>query len=386
MASTMLEPVAAKQLGQLLQEQQEPFILESHLLEKGCLKNNLNSAVSFRCCSGNSSKLLKRSAAGSGGSKSEKLIPYCSKIARHAFNKLISHQINQKMKNSGSGDGNGDYSVTEIGTSNQDVAESDRFSSASSTTVFNSCSDSDGVEDTSSSAPKDQIIWATASANTCEALRLVNPPREQEAATDRKLQWRCMEDHKQLSPLSVDNETEQKNPKTKHIVNSSTSNNIIKHKKDGEDSKFTVSLYKLLVPSSVEMPSCTGIAELGELAGSNPSSPYLKSKMVLQKTKQLLFDCVREVVDAHVWKNRRQQHFRELLGPEELEKLLCKNISEWSKLSGDEINRLTQLLHLDFVASLEEWSDFEMQIREIGIKISETILEDISNEIVTDMS
>uniref|UniRef100_A0A5B7AMZ4 Uncharacterized protein n=1 Tax=Davidia involucrata TaxID=16924 RepID=A0A5B7AMZ4_DAVIN len=155
MASTMPKPVAAKQLQELLLEQQEPFILESYLLERGyCLKNNLNSAVSLPVCSGNSSKFLKR----------EKVIPYCSKIVRAVFNKLI-------MKNSKS-------SVTEIGTSNQDFAESDRFSSASSTTVFNSCSDSD-IEDTSSSSPKDQI-WAT--ADTCQALRLVNLSKQQELA------------------------------------------------------------------------------------------------------------------------------------------------------------------------------------------------------------
>uniref|UniRef100_A0A5B7ARN1 DUF4378 domain-containing protein n=1 Tax=Davidia involucrata TaxID=16924 RepID=A0A5B7ARN1_DAVIN len=184
-----------------------------------------------------------------------------------------------------------------------------------------------------------------------------------------------MKDHKQLNPLSVleqvsSNEGGQ-NPRIWHIVTPSTSENVIKHKKVEDDSKFTV-----------EKPSCTGVSELQELVGSNTSSQYLKSKRVLQQTKQLLFDCVREVVDTHVWKNRRQQHFRELLGPEELEKLLCENISTWSKLSGDDTNRTTQLLHLD---SLKEWSDFELQIKEIGMQIGDTILEDITNKIVIDM-
>ncbi|GMP24870.1 hypothetical protein CsSME_00001991 [Camellia sinensis var. sinensis] len=68
MASSM-----PKQLGELLQEQQEPFILELYLFEKGYLRNNFNSETNFHCCFGNPSSFLKRSASWGGLSREEKL-------------------------------------------------------------------------------------------------------------------------------------------------------------------------------------------------------------------------------------------------------------------------------------------------------------------------
>lgn len=82
------------------------------------------------------------------------------------------------MKNSENGNGQQvveseneeEYSVTGMDGDGQEVAESDRFSSASGTTVFNSCAESDN-EETSTSSRK--------------ASKLCNI-REKEAATDRK--------------------------------------------------------------------------------------------------------------------------------------------------------------------------------------------------------
>ncbi|GMQ08538.1 hypothetical protein CsSME_00052219 [Camellia sinensis var. sinensis] len=77
MASSM-----PKQLGELLQEQQEPLILELYLFEKGHLRNNFNSETNFHCCFGNPSSFLKRSASWGGLSKRRKAIPSCSKIVK----------------------------------------------------------------------------------------------------------------------------------------------------------------------------------------------------------------------------------------------------------------------------------------------------------------
>ena len=125
-----------KQLGQLLQEEQEPFVLETYLLDRGCLKRSLTSEGGFSCCPGNSSKHLKG-------------IPQCSKILRAIFNKLLSITGNPRGKFCDH-DG-GVLSFAEVGSISKKVAEQDRFSSASSTTVFNSCSGSDTEEDSSAS-------------------------------------------------------------------------------------------------------------------------------------------------------------------------------------------------------------------------------------------
>ena len=170
MPSTMSKP--GKQLGQLLQEQQEPFILETYLLERGCLKKNLTSEGGFSCCHGNSSKLLKRSAS-CDLNMSGKGIPQCSKILRAIFNKLVSITGNPKSKLCDH-DG-GVLSFSEVGSSSQKVAEQDSFSSASTTTVFNSCSASDSENSCASLQIHDPFSTAT----TIQALKQ-NKPREEE--------------------------------------------------------------------------------------------------------------------------------------------------------------------------------------------------------------
>ncbi|GMP45543.1 hypothetical protein CsSME_00014038 [Camellia sinensis var. sinensis] len=176
MASSM-----PKQLGELLQEKQEPFILELYLFEKGYVRNNFNSETSFHCCSGNPSRFLKRSACWGDLSKRKKAIPSCSKNVKLLFNKIVSIS-NHKLRNSVSGERKS--SVGETSRSNQQTAESDRFSSAGSTTVYNSCSEID-IEDGPNSLQTD-----------CIAFKLGNVPQEKEIITDRKLQWRCREDNK----------------------------------------------------------------------------------------------------------------------------------------------------------------------------------------------
>lgn len=108
--TTTSRPV--KKLGQLLEEQQEPFILEIYLSERG---KNFNSIKPF-----------KRS--------SKKGIHQFPKVFKVVYRKLAS--INKKSKD-------GKFTATE--------ADVDQFSSASSTTVFNSCSESDAEEATTTS-------------------------------------------------------------------------------------------------------------------------------------------------------------------------------------------------------------------------------------------
>ena len=127
----------ARQLGELLQEQQEPFILEVYLSERGCVRKNLTSEANFIGCHGNSGKFLKKF---SSQNQSKKGIPHFPKVLKVVLcNKFFTIK-GLRTKNS---DDDGKLSVTEIDRNNQETAERDKFSSASSTTVYNSCSDSD---------------------------------------------------------------------------------------------------------------------------------------------------------------------------------------------------------------------------------------------------
>lgn len=112
-------------------------------------------------------------------------------------------------------------------------------------------------------------------------------------------------------------------------------------------------------------------------------SQYTKVKLALQQTKQLMFDCVKEIVETQILKNRRQRQFREPVGAEAIGKILCENILAWSTQSAH-VNYSNKLLDTDILDSTEEWNDSE-QGKGIGMEIADYILEDISSDIVMDM-
>lgn len=155
------------------------------------------------------------------------------------------------------------------------------------------------------------------------------------------------------------NETGQRNAKTK-------------------DSIPATSSCELVFESPIDEPSTET-----EPSADTPSQ-YLTGKRVLQQSKQLLFDCVRELVETHRSEGGRGKEFLAILGPAEIWKILGEDIRTWSKLCGNETNT-TQLVHLDFVASAERWKGFNIEMREIGAVIGDAILEDVSEEIAVDM-
>ncbi|XP_031281418.1 uncharacterized protein LOC116139923 [Pistacia vera] len=383
MANT--KPKVVKQLGQFLQEQQEPFILEIYLSERGYQKKNLNSESSTRFSQGNSSKSLKGSG-NTSPNKSKKVTPQFSKVLRAAYKKFTSIKDSLRIKNNDNR--NGQFSVTEMARNSQEVAEPDGFSTASSTTVFNSCSDSE-VEETSTSVQKNDVSFIE---NTSQSFKLWSPG-DKEAAAEGKLQWRCVEDSKQISPVSVLEEitshrgsspdktarqgsgnTQEENPSRSCITLS---------KKITEDSILSTSFWSILFHSAIEKPSCAGATETQEPVHSKSTSQFFKSKKVVQQTEQLLFDCVREVLESH-GKERRQQNKKEFLGSELLGNLVCEKIKAWGKQSVDGFN-ITQLLNADIQDSIKEWNDFEAQQRDIALEIGDAILEEIKDQIVTEM-
>ncbi|KAH1121742.1 hypothetical protein J1N35_004902 [Gossypium stocksii] len=189
---------AGRQLGELLQQQQEPFILEIYLSERGCLRNNKSIG-----CHGNSGKFLRINKKG---------IPNFPKLLKVVVcNKLFAIQ-GSKAKNS-----------------------ADTFSTASRTTVYNSCSDT-GIDEP-------------------PMLKHYNE-REKKDVADSKLQCGCMEDGPQFYM------TRQKSLFLSKLI------------------ILSASVWNLLVQSK------PGLRESAEPDGSN-SSPFSISKRVLQPTNKV---------------------------------------------------------------------------------------------------
>ncbi|KAF8377671.1 hypothetical protein HHK36_031055 [Tetracentron sinense] len=268
-----------------------------------------------------------------------------------------------------------------MGGRTHQAKEVERFSSVSRMTVFKSCSESDTGEE-SPSSQKNHI--SSTSAETFQALKLCNQ-RKQKAATDRKHQRGCMEDSKQLSPVSVlelPSDEEQHCPRTRQEETPSASSFILL-KKVTEDSIFSASMWELLIQSPIEKQSCVEFAELQDIIGSS-SSQYLKTKRGLMQPKHLLSDGIREAVETYGRKGIRRRLLQGCLGPEELGKHICEKICSWGKQYGNATN-ITQLINSDISVSLQEWSDFQPVIMEIGMEIGNAILEEIRNEIIRDM-
>ena len=161
MASTMTKPERHQQLGELLQQGQEPFVLEIYLIERGYLRKSLSTRIEssrFGCCNGNLNKLI-----------STKGIPSCSKIVKAILNKFGHSSETRNTKKEAK------FSVTETRRNGQEVAERERFSSASSTTVFNLCTESEKAETPSSSNKH----YDSAISDTLEGLRLSNMTDEE---------------------------------------------------------------------------------------------------------------------------------------------------------------------------------------------------------------
>lgn len=379
MASIIQKPV--KQLAELLQEQQEPFVLEVYLFERGYLRKSLSSNRE-----GGSSfcKTFNRSSSW-GLSKSKKGALSCSRVLRSVYNKLVSRNSGPSNKSSENKEAelNAD---TKMRRKNQEIVDSDRFSSASSRTQYDSCSE-DEKDEASVSLQNDHK--ASLVADTSQVSKPCNMIKEREI---EQFNGGSLKSHrKQQNPVSVLKDTPpshadavQELPamsRKKESPCPSTCNFKI-----ADDSIVSASLWELLFQPALEKPRGSGVSEKLEPVRSNinPSPHFAKSKRVLQQTRQLLFDCVREMTETHAKKEReKQRNCIGFLGAEEIGNLLYEKLGTWGNQAGHEAN-INFVLELDLLGSAEEWSNNYQERREIGNEIGDTILEEIIEEIVAE--
>ncbi|KAE8695865.1 P-loop containing nucleoside triphosphate hydrolases superfamily protein isoform 1 [Hibiscus syriacus] len=331
MATSTIASKPARLLGELLQEQQEPFALEVYLSEKGCGTKNLTSIHGH----GSSGKFLKKSGTGSNKIKRSKGIPNFLKVLKIILcNKFFTIRGTEN-------------SLDEYGDK-QETAVAGRYSSGSCSALYKSSSDSD----------------------TDEASMFTDNPKPSElhterAAVDTKFQLSaCIEDSKQHSPQSV---LESVSTST---VSNTRQKSLTLPKLITEESILSAALWSLLHQTAAkEQTGCEGLKE-------GNGSPFSVSKRFLQQTRQLLLDCVRELIDHN------KERF---LGTEEIGNIICEKIREWGKPSGDEGNT-KETLELD-VMVMERWNDFEIESgkREMGLLLGNAIVDEITSEVVMDM-
>ncbi|TYH65057.1 hypothetical protein ES332_D06G030500v1 [Gossypium tomentosum] len=307
MASRTIPSKPARQLGELLEEQQEPFILEVYLSEKGCGAKNLTPIH------GGSTKNKTKKGIPKHIPKVLKLIP---------CNKFFTSKGLRRTNNPNDEDG-----------------KTDTFSCSA---LCNSSSDSEIDEEEASSSSMSSKMAEKAVVDT------------------------NMEDTKQHSPQSV-----------LEAMSTSTGSNTMQKsfilpKLITEESILSATLWNLLLQTT-------------DSEQSSGSSSFSMSKRVLQQTKQLLLDCVRELVD-HNNGCMKEGKGKRYLGSEEIGNVICEKIKGWGKQRGDETN-IQEMLELDVIETKQEWEGFEIESykKEMGICIGNAIVEELISDVVMDM-
>lgn len=161
---------------------------------------------------------------------------------------------------------------------------------------------------------------------------------------------------------------------------------VMAKKKITEESLLSAALWGLLIQSAKREGNYSYSMELRDILGPN-ASQTVKSKRALHSTKQLLFDCVREIAVSSCPRQDKeayQAHYRQLLASEDLGKFICDRTKQWGQMAAHQTN-LTCLLTFDYMNSIQEWCGFNnSHVKDISYEIADAILEHINDEIVSD--
>ncbi|CAL1395734.1 unnamed protein product [Linum trigynum] len=332
-----------KQLRQILQEQQEPFVLKTYLVEKGCCirSNSSEQEGSFTCCRVTS------------GKKGQKGVSHLSKVVRNLCDQVGSingKKLKRKKKKR---------------QKQSPEAEEERlsFASCSSKNFIWFSTEGDNVEGRAS--------CSSSFVDFCNS-------NEEKIAVDGSLQWRCMEDEDQhSSPVSVlegpaSQEEDSFSPPTKNSSSSSsTGEAIIRKKKDEKPNQVSVDESIIASASVWGVLLQRAMARVEATETGDPLKPSSRnSSLELEKTKkQLLFDCIQEEMELETHHSRMQSctSSARIMRPQAWSRR-CKTGGGFELLSDSLAQR--------------EWSDDGEQCREIGQEIADAILEEIRDEIM----
>ncbi|KAK1275739.1 hypothetical protein QJS04_geneDACA016002 [Acorus gramineus] len=311
-----------RRLFELLEDQQEPFLLDIYLLENGFLNKLKNLETSPRCwpCS-SPTKSLQRSLSNGLKQRREGIL-VCSRILRSIFSKLT----HGKTKRDPNCNGGFEHSQCVYDEERKtQFSESDRLSLNSSATMSSFSDSTDSGESLSA--------------------------RPSQISIDVKLE-REEDNDMQFSPVSVlELSCNEGSPVHSKEENPSISS-FNPTNKASEDFPVSESLMEFLFHSLHEKPM-----------------------WVLKQTKQLLVDCVKESKENN--QQKRQGRCCD-------EETICEEVLLWAKQGGDPTNT-AQMAGLAIASSTKEWKQLHDEMDEVGIDIGDAIFEEIIDEVVSDM-
>ncbi|XP_058781143.1 uncharacterized protein LOC131655266 isoform X2 [Vicia villosa] len=321
-------PKPQKKLSEFLNEQQEPFILELYLLERSNSSKKLTSTSPTNFQKPSSSCFLNK--------KRKPLFPFC-KILTCVHKKKLAAAI----KNSCTTNKHTNASVTMSHKDNnvdriQTASETDRFSTVSSSTVFHSCSDTEDEEDRTSFSSRKYHNPLFSPDSVCNT-----GIHSQQDSDNRKCHQRCIK-------VCPTHETLNKDVCVCGVV---------VPKKINEESLLLPAIFSSLIQT----------AKRDQKNYTKQLRQILEHKRVLHKTKKLLFDCVKEFT-----KNMKKKDCKKFMGAEKLGKIIWKRRKEGG---GNYETNITKLLNLDHLDSMNEWSEFKTEIKDISFEIADAILE-----------
>lgn len=165
MASATSKP--EKKLAEFLKEQQEPFILELYLLERSPCSKKCSSTISLE------------TPATSCFNKNRKPLFSFFKVLTSIHKKKLGFHTAIKDSNTTNTYKHANVGVTvtrevQNVVDQTDVVETERFSTASSSTMFNSCSDIDDEEENRTSFSSYKHNNPLFSSDTCQASSVSN--------------------------------------------------------------------------------------------------------------------------------------------------------------------------------------------------------------------
>ncbi|XP_020236130.1 uncharacterized protein LOC109815744 isoform X1 [Cajanus cajan] len=323
-------PKPQKRLTDFLKEQQEPFILELFLPERGYSKRwSLN---------GDSETASKKKRA---------LLPFYQ-LLKALYNKLAIHKETKNILSKVHDQRNNHEAL---------VDHIVQFSSHRS-------SDTD-EEGTSILSREDQHLFYS------HTLCNMGPHRRQ--------RQRCIEGGPELLRKIPGCRVPNVREDVRRMQQRIRSCGVILPKNIREDSLLSAAIWSGLLDESITKGNCT--RELGVLLRrTNDVSRMLKSKRVLHRIKKMVFDCVKDIAITLPTEEDRTKSYKQVMGPPEIR----QRTKEWDQQAFGGGNR-TNLLTLDYLNSIMEWSNFEPHVKDISVEITDAILDNIKIEIVIEM-
>ncbi|KAJ6964989.1 hypothetical protein NC652_003030 [Populus alba x Populus x berolinensis] len=340
----------SKQLREYLQEQQKPFVLDVYLSERQIMLN-------------------KKQKRPCGNDLNKRRIMQARKILKLLLLKFSRSGRNQSVSSCQKAQKHEPVLKT-VGKPQQigEMKWLPKVSSSVADREYFRCN----VKD-----PPCYENHASLHPKTSQAL--THSSVKQKAAAGINLQWIRKEENEQLSPVSVQKELPSINkgchfPAKQEEEDASASSTVLSTNAE-EDSLLSAFLCDLLTKSLIEKKSLAGFTELQEMIVP-AFSQHLKNRRVLWQNRQLLFDCVNEAIEVYRSKNRKKQYDQELIGLNELGKIICDQICSCGKQNADE------QINIDVTSVVEDGSYLQQLNRRIGIEIGDAILNEIIQEVI----